>query len=264
MASKWSAGAGMTAAALMLLLWLGACGAGSGLPGSDIPGGSAASERTANPEAPLLPVPQPQAAPPARSTEESPAKGTSPDSPVSSVPVTPVTRAPSGSAQSGGGTEAGTRTGTGVEPSPAPLPSAAPPGSATAARTVTVYYVALDDGGSSGVRFGCNDSLVGLRRPATGAVEPLTAAMGALLDGAEAPAAGVYNSLAASTLQFLSGTFDGTTVTVYLSGSLQLGGVCDIPRVEAQLTQTAVSSVGAIRAEIYVNGVGLTEALSLK
>jgi hypothetical protein len=84
------------------------------------------------------------------------------------------------------------------------------------------------------------------------------------LDGAEAPAAGVYNSLSASTLQFLSGTFDGTTVTVYLSGFLQLGGVCDIPRVEAQLTQTAVSSVGAIRAEIYVNGVGLTEALSLK
>ncbi len=254
----------MTAAALMLPLWLGACGAGSGLPvGSDIPGGTAASERTANPEAPLLPVPQPQAAPPAGSTEESPAKGTSPDSAASSVPVT---RAPSGSAQSGGGTEAGTRagTGTGMEPSLAPLPSAAPPGSATAARTVTVYYVALDDGGSSGVRFGCNDSLVGLRRPATSAVEPLTAAMGALLDGAEAPAAGVYNSLSASTLQFLSGTFDGTTVTVYLSGSLQLGGVCDIPRVEAQLTQTAVSSVGAIRAEIYVNGVGLTEALSLK
>lgn len=251
----------MTAAALTLPLWLGACGAGSGLPiGSDVPGGTAASERIANPEAPLVPVPQPQAAPPAGS----PANGTSPDSPVSAVPVTPAPPSgPSGSAQPGGGTEAGTRAGTGMEPSPAPLPSAAPPSSA-AARTVTVYYVVLDDGGSSGVRFGCNDSLVGLRRSATSAVEPLPAAMGALLDGAEAPAAGVYNSLSASKLQFLSGTFDGTTVTAYLSGSLRPGGVCDIPRVEAQLTQTAVSSVGAIRAEIYVNGVGLTEALSLK
>lgn len=257
----------MTAAALTLPLWLGACGAGSGLPiGSDVPGGTAASERTANPEAPLVPVPQPQAAPPAGSPANG---GTSPDSPVSSVPVTPAPPSgPSGSAQQGGGTDAGTRagtgTGTGMEPSPAPLPSAAPPSSATAARTVTVYYVVLDDGGSSGVRFGCNDSLVGLRRPVTGAVESLTAAMGALLDGAEAPSTGVYNSLSASTLQFLSGTFDGTTVTAYLSGSLRPGGVCDIPRVEAQLTQTAVSSVGAIRAEIYVNGVGLAEALSLK
>ena len=53
-------------------------------------------------------------------------------------------------------------------------------------------------------------------------------------------------------------------VTVYLSGALRPGGVCDVPRIEAQLTQTAVASVGAVRADIYVNGVGLTEALSLK
>jgi hypothetical protein len=253
----------MAAAALTLPLWLGACGAGSGLPiGSDVPGGTAASEPSANPEAPLVPVPRPQAAPPAGSPANG---GTSPDSPVSSVPVTPAPPGGySGSGQTGGGTDAGTRAGAGMASSPAPLPSAAPPSSVTAARTVTVYYVVLDDGGSSGVRFGCNDSLVGLRRPVTGAVEPLTAAMGALLDGAEAPGPGVYNSLSASPLQFLSGTFDGTTVTAYLSGSLRPAGVCDIPRLEAQLTQTAVSSVGAIRAEIYVNGVSLAEALSLK
>ena len=53
-------------------------------------------------------------------------------------------------------------------------------------------------------------------------------------------------------------------MTVYLTGAVQPGGVCDIPRIEAQLTQTAVTAVGAIRAEIYVNGVGLAEALSLK
>ena len=126
------------------------------------------------------------------------------------------------------------------------------------------YYVLLDDGGSGGVRFGCNDSLVGIRHSTAGPAEPLQAAMQALLDGSAAPSGGAYNSLSASALEFLAGSFDGTTVTVYLSGAISLGGVCDIPRVEAQLTQTAVSSVGAIRAEIYVNGVGLTEALSLK
>ena len=88
--------------------------------------------------------------------------------------------------------------------------------------------------------------------------------MNALLDGSVEPAPGLYNALSASTLTFLSGTFDGYTVTVYLSGGLRPGGVCDIPRVEAQLTQTAVASVGAIRADVYVNGVGLAEALSVK
>jgi hypothetical protein len=128
-------------------------------------------------------------------------------------------------------------------------------------QTVTAYYVLLDDGGSSGVRFGCNDSLVGVRRAATGSAEPLPAAIRALLDGS-APVGGLYNSLSASELNFLAGSFDGTTVTVYLAGTLRPGGSCDVPRIEAQLTQTAVSSVGAIRAEIYVNGVGLAETLS--
>jgi hypothetical protein len=74
----------------------------------------------------------------------------------------------------------------------------------------------------------------------------------------------MYNALSASRLTFLSGTFDGYTVTVYLSGVLQPGAGCDVARVEAQLTQTAVASAGAIRADIYVNGVRLADVLSPK
>jgi hypothetical protein len=125
------------------------------------------------------------------------------------------------------------------------------------------------------VRFGCNDSLVGVDRPAGETAEPLAAAVGALLaeadstdlagaggDGSRgASGATEYNALAGSRLKFLSGTFDGTTVTVYLAGALSLGGACDVPRVEAQLTQTAVAAVGAVRAEVYVNGVPLRETL---
>jgi hypothetical protein len=88
--------------------------------------------------------------------------------------------------------------------------------------------------------------------------------MRALLDGSAQPAPRLYNALSGSTLTFQSGAFDGSTVTIYLSGSIRSGGVCDIPRIQAQLTQTAIASVGAIRAEVYVNGVGLSEALSLK
>jgi hypothetical protein len=150
-----------------------------------------------------------------------------------------------------------------------PAPSGPPPlGKAAPVQAVTAYFVMLDDGGSNGVRFGCNDSLVAVARTGPGAREPLPAAVGALLQtpaeaAMPAPAAGIYNALSASDLKFLSGSFDGTTVTVYLAGTLRLGGVCDAPRVEAQLTQTAVAAVGAIRAEIYINGMGLAEALRL-
>ncbi|MFJ4026708.1 hypothetical protein ACIPWF_06230 [Paenarthrobacter sp. NPDC089989] len=127
------------------------------------------------------------------------------------------------------------------------------------------YYVAINDGGSRGVRFGCNDSLVAVRSAAAPG-DPLTVALGRLL-GAGMPLdndAALYDALAASSLQFVSGYVSGSTVVVNLTGSLRPGGVCDIPRIEAQLTHTVVSASGATRAEIYINGMTLDVALSLR
>lgn len=272
-----------TAAALTLPLWLGCC-APSTNPhaGSSVPGGATTLERPDLAQPPLIPAPQPQAPPPATaapaeangSSFGSPpgpsdhssggvpvTAGRSPGTAPASVPASPRTATPIGGATPG--------TSAAASPSPAPEPSAPPPavpalGQSTGFQTVTAYYVLLDDGGAGGVRFGCNDSLAGVRRTVAGSAEPLATAIRALLDGAAEPTPGLYNSLSGSTLTFLSGTFDGTSVTVYLSGSIRPAGVCDIPRIEAQLTQTAVASVGAIRAEVYINGVGLAEALSLK
>ncbi|MFE8886039.1 hypothetical protein ACFYLX_09330 [Pseudarthrobacter enclensis] len=154
----------------------------------------------------------------------------------------------------------------------APATGSAPEPPAPGRRTATAYFVLLDDGGSNGVRFGCNDSLVGLAEDAPAGMEPLPAAMQVLLTAGtdtslpgDGPAQGrdTYNALAGSRLKFLSGTFDGTTVTVYLAGALSLGGVCDIPRMEAQLTQTALAAVDAVRAQIYLNGRPLVEVLRL-
>ncbi|WOH18469.1 GerMN domain-containing protein [Paenarthrobacter sp. GOM3] len=128
-----------------------------------------------------------------------------------------------------------------------------------------VYYVAIDDGGSRGVRFGCNDSLVPVRGVAIPG-DPLSVALGRLLEGGMPVDgdAGLYDALAGSSLRYLSGYMSGSTVVVNLSGSLRPGGVCDIPRIQAQLTHTAVAASGASRAEIYVNGRTLTEALSVR
>ncbi|OFI37059.1 hypothetical protein BIU82_11350 [Arthrobacter sp. SW1] len=160
-----------------------------------------------------------------------------------------------------------------------------------------MYLVAIDDGGSRGARFGCNDSLVavpvagsspdGGAAPGGGAApdagsshgagsdgqetapsptaarqDPLEAAMARLLGPDSVPAgSGLYNALSGSTLTFVSGTMDGSVVTVDLSGELRQGGVCDSPRIEAQLTQTAVAAAGAVRAEIRIGGRPLTELL---
>lgn len=269
-----------TAAALTLPLWLGSCAPEPAPPAADTAAAGATVIEPVGPAAdPLVPAapqpqPQPQEPPPAAAPAEA---GT-----ASPGPATATSGPPGGTSEPGrGGAQApatGAAAGTtpapgGTSPSPTPEAPAPPPaapqpepltGQPAGSQTVTAYYVLLDDGGASGVRFGCNDSLAGVRRSAPGSAEPLAGAVGALLDGSAVPAEGLYNSLSGSVLTFLSGTFDGTTVTVYLSGTLRPGGVCDIPRIEAQLTQTAVASVGAIRAEVYVNGVGLTEALSLK
>lgn len=254
-------------AALVLPFWLGACTG----PGSSA--GTAAGGQAATPQDRIAPAPEAQQPP---SADTAPASGASPDtSPGASPGSSGIPGAGAGAGAGGAGSAGqGEAAVPGKAPAsgenqasaaPAPPPPAAgASGNAAGTNKVTAYYVLLDDGGSGGVRFGCNDSLVGVHLPAPGATEPLPAAMRALLDGSEPPVAGAYNSLSASTLQYLAGSFDGTTVTVYLAGTIRPGGVCDIPRVEAQLTQTAVASVGAIRTEIYVNGVSLTEVLSLK
>ena len=138
------------------------------------------------------------------------------------------------------------------------------PGSGTEATAAPVmaYFVLVDDGGRHGVRFGCNDSLVGAAGAGNTGDGRLKAAINALL-GAEQPE-NLYNALGSSRLKFLSGSFDGTTVTVYLSGTLNPGGTCDTPRVEAQLTQTALEAVGAVKAAIYINGESLADYLKLK
>jgi hypothetical protein len=253
-----------TAAALTLPLWLGSCTPGFDPSASrSVPAGATTIERADPNQAPLVPIPQPQAPPPAAAAAP---EASSPSAPASPGPRGPAST-PGAAAAPGSSGLSGTHQAVGTSPSPTPEPSAAPPetpaGQAAGTQTVTAYYVLVDDGGAGGVRFGCNDSLAGIRRSVPGSTEPLAAAMRALLDGSATPA-GLYNALSGSSLTFLSGTTDGSTVTAYLSGSMRPGGVCDIPRIEAQLTQTAIASVGAIRAEVYINGVGLTEALSLK
>ncbi|MEZ2391455.1 GerMN domain-containing protein [bacterium RCC_150] len=173
------------------------------------------------------------------------------------APLGPGTAAPTGKGPAPAAGAAG--------PQPSPLPTTGAPAAPAVPGAPAVYFVAIGDAGNRGARFGCGDSLVGTRLPSSTGNDPLAAAMEELLSpGDAASRAGLYNALSGSALRYVSGYLDGSTAVVNLTGSLRPGGVCDNPRIEAQLTQTAVANTGASRAEIYVDGTPLAALLSLR
>lgn len=263
---------------LIIPLWLGSCTVMEERRSTGVSVGSAAGP-VQGPAPQPLPAPVPHAQePPTPATPPAPVSGaaaspqTSPLDGGTSGSVSPEQPVPERSAQAAPVPADPGRAPATSAPRQAPgRPAADPPPSPEPIGTskgTSVYYVSIDDGGTGGVRFGCNDSLVAVPLATPLAGEPLQSSLRALLPGSPGGSAptpdGLYNSLASSTLAFVSGYFDGATVVVNLSGTIQSGGACDIPRVEAQLTHTAVAAVGATRAEIYIDGRSLSEVLSLR
>jgi hypothetical protein len=126
-----------------------------------------------------------------------------------------------------------------------------------------LYFIALGDQGASGPEVGCGDSVV----PVTVNIEPTTAPLTAAVERLVAVnedyygQSGLYNALHRSDLSLDSATVENGQATLYLSGNLQLGGICESPRVEAQLRQTTdqFSTVG--ESVIFINGERLENLL---
>ncbi|RPJ00498.1 MAG: hypothetical protein EHM39_04760, partial [Chloroflexi bacterium] len=131
---------------------------------------------------------------------------------------------------------------------------------------VNIFLIAVDDNGISGDLVGCGDSAVPVQVevPATQGV--LKAAMQALLaiKDRHYGESGLYNALYQSDLQVDRVVIEGGKATIELSGSMMLGGVCDNPRVEAQLLKTALQFNTVSEAAVTINGKPLKDALSLK
>lgn len=130
---------------------------------------------------------------------------------------------------------------------------------------VQLFFVAVGDAGRRGPRIGCDDSLV----PVTVEIEPsplpVRAAIEELLIAGERPQpqSDLYNALHRSRLQVQNVLIVEGRASIYLTGEHTLGGVCDTPRFEAQITQTAVQFDHVAEAEIFLNRVPLREALRL-
>jgi hypothetical protein len=163
---------------------------------------------------------------------------------------------------------AATASPTSLPPTPTtPLPTVTPqPTDAPLPHTVQIFLIAMEDNGQSGVPVGCGDSAVPVHVEITPTQAVLKAALTALLSVKSQyyGQSGLYNALYQSNLQVDSLSIQNGKASVYLTGTLSMGGECDIPRVQAQLEQTVLQFPTVMQADIYINGKSLEDVLSLK
>ena len=143
-------------------------------------------------------------------------------------------------------------------------PRLATPYVVAGAREVKLFLVALDDGGKSGRKIGCNDSLVSITREVSPTSAPLRAALEELLKLPQkgGPQESLHNALYGSKLKLGRVYVRRGEAVVHLSGQLTTGGVCDAPRVRGQIEATAQQFAGVRRVKVYVNGKPLSVYLS--
>ena len=131
---------------------------------------------------------------------------------------------------------------------------------------VQIFLIAVDDNGQTGTPVGCGDSVVPVQVEIPPTQGVLKAALVALLSVKDQyyGQSGLYNALYQSDLQVESLSINGSKASVYLTGTLLMGGECDSPRVQAQLEQTVLQFQNVTQVAIFINGKPLVDILSLK
>jgi hypothetical protein len=144
------------------------------------------------------------------------------------------------------------------------LPSGLTGGTST--QFVQIFLIAIDDNGQGGLPVGCGDSIIPVQVEIPTTQGVLKAALESLLSVKTQfyGESGLYNALYQSDLQVESVSIVDGIATVNLTGRLLMGGECDNPRIQAQLEQTVLQFSTVTKAEIFINGKTLADALSLK
>ena len=147
-----------------------------------------------------------------------------------------------------------------------PTATVAPAATSTGPQFVQIYLIALEDNGISGTLVGCGDSAMAVKVEIPRTKGVLRAALDSLLSIKDQyyGQSGLYNALYQSDLQVESVKIVNGKASVYLTGTLLLGGECDNPRLQAQLEQTVRQFPTVTSVEIFVNRRSLADVLSLK
>jgi LysM repeat protein len=119
-----------------------------------------------------------------------------------------------------------------------------------------IFLIALEDGGASGKPIGCGDSVI----PVTVDIPPTRAILrGSLqrllsLHDPYYGESGLYNALYQSQLSISDVRIENRVAIISLTGQLVQGGVCDTPRIQAQLEQIALQFSTVDQVLVYING----------
>lgn len=128
--------------------------------------------------------------------------------------------------------------------------------------SVELYFVAIGDNGESGEVFGCDDSIVAVEQQIEPTVAPLEVAIQALLDAGEFYGeTELYNALDQSDLTIDGIQVEDGTAYIAFSGDLRIAGTCDVPRVQEQITRTALQFSTVDKVEILLDGRPLSVVL---
>lgn len=129
--------------------------------------------------------------------------------------------------------------------------------------SVKVYLVAMGDNGKTGKKIGCEDSLVPVTRTIRKTAAPLTAALAQLLATPQHPAVNpkLENFWKGRDLKIKSVSIRNNTATIYISGEVFVAGVCDIPRIESQIEETARQFPNVKRVKVFIGRQSLRDAI---
>lgn len=137
---------------------------------------------------------------------------------------------------------------------PGPGPEPGPP----QFTQVQIFLISTGEGS-----VGCGDAIVPVTRQIAPTTAPLRAALTELLS-IKTPMlgeSGLYNALYQSDLSIERLVIENGRAIVDLKGTIRLGGVCDEPRVVAQLEQTVRQFPTVSSVTITVNGEPLADAI---
>lgn len=126
-------------------------------------------------------------------------------------------------------------------------------------QSASLFVIDLEGTRDSGPIIGCDDRMHALPSD----THSLESALNALLSLHESHPSGFYNALYQSRLSVDHISLKAGVATVALSGTLRLGGICDIPRVKAQLEATVRQFETVKNVVLTLNGKPLKQALDL-
>jgi spore germination protein GerM len=132
---------------------------------------------------------------------------------------------------------------------------------------VKVFLIRLNDGSNweNKEAIGCGDLLVPVTRTIKPTAAPLRAAINELLSplkDLDTKKLELENFWKGDGLKIKSLVLKDGVATIHITGNLSVAGICDEPRIISQINMTATQFPTVDKADVFLNGTPLEEAIS--